>query len=305
MKRYLLHILLFFALVAVVDVIVGFGGDYLQAHAIGGYTGLTNDFAQKDTHDVLVLGSSRAKHHYDTHFLSDTLGVDVYNAGYEGCGVILANGLLELVLDRYKPKLVIFDVAYSFDIIDNPNDNNNVRYIKWLKPYYKTANVGKIIKDVSMEEWYKVHSGLIRYNSVLLNELNDNINARKFGINGYEPSNGVLPDSVNIVIDSSEHRVDLLKLKYIERLIHLSQSKGVPVVFVKSPRFGYTDSEIINPVKEICQRNNVPFYDYRCREELQRPYYFCDQSHLNAQGALFFSRMLVSETNIKDLINSN
>ena len=114
MKKYLLHILLFFAFVAVVDVSVGSFGRYLQGHAKGGSTRQFDDLVMKDQHDVLILGSSRARHHYDTPFLSDTLGLDVYNAGYDGNGVVLAVGILKMVLNRYCPKLVIFDVEPPF-----------------------------------------------------------------------------------------------------------------------------------------------------------------------------------------------
>ena len=68
MKKYITNILLFFAIVAMIDLCIGYFGDYLQAHAKGGVTMRINDIAMKDCHDVVVLGSSRAHHHYDTPF---------------------------------------------------------------------------------------------------------------------------------------------------------------------------------------------------------------------------------------------
>ena len=127
MKKFIFNILLFFGIVAVFDICVGFAGDYLQAHAKGGSTKEFNDLVKKDKHDILVLGSSRAHHHYDSPFLSDTLGLDVYNAGYNGNGVVLAYGILEMAIKNYKPKLVIFDVEPAFDINVYSEDNQHKR----------------------------------------------------------------------------------------------------------------------------------------------------------------------------------
>ena len=99
MKKYIVRIILFFAIVVLVDFVVGWAGDYLQTHAKGGDTKAINDLVKKDQHDILILGSSRAHHHYDTPFLSDTLNLDVYNAGYDGNGVILAYGILQMILE--------------------------------------------------------------------------------------------------------------------------------------------------------------------------------------------------------------
>lgn len=58
MKRYIVNILVFVAIVAVVDIGVGYAGDYLRNHAKGGETRKLNDLVMKDCHDVVILGSS-------------------------------------------------------------------------------------------------------------------------------------------------------------------------------------------------------------------------------------------------------
>ena len=81
MKRFIFKVALFFAIVAVVDMLVSFTGIYLQTHAKSGHTMRVNNLMMKDNHDVIIMGSSRAHHHYDTPFLSSALNMDVYNAG--------------------------------------------------------------------------------------------------------------------------------------------------------------------------------------------------------------------------------
>lgn len=68
---------------------------------------------------------------------------------------------------RYHPKLIIYDVEPAFDINVYRPDHGNRRYLNMLKPYYKHYGVAGIFKDISLEEWLKVHSGMIRYNSKL------------------------------------------------------------------------------------------------------------------------------------------
>lgn len=294
MKNYLLKILLFFAIVALVDTGVGLLGDYLQAHAKSGDTKRTNDLVANDTHDVLILGSSRAYHHYDTRLLSDTLGLDVYNAGYDGNGVILATGLLEMVLERYQPKLVIYDVEPVFDINVYNADNHNIRYISRLKPYYHNPAIGSIIRAVSKEEWYKSHSGMIRYNTSIVQMLKENISECKEEYCGYAPMYGEYSGEL---LESNEHlEIDSLKLSYLEKLIELAHAREVPIIFVASPKYVKAVSDVLMPVKEICNRHNVVFLDYYVDSAfIRHKEWFKEPMHLNAVGARAFSQVIAKK----------
>lgn len=295
MKKYLLKILLFFAIAVVVDFMVGCFGDYLQNHAKGGETKRINDLAINDCHDILILGSSRAHHHYDTPFLSDTLGVDIYNAGYDGNGVVLAFGLLELLLERYQPKMVLFDVEPTFDILVYNQDNNNTRYISPLKPYFRHKGVSSLMKDVSTEEWCKAHFGLIRYNSNLISMVQDYCITRNIDYKGYQPLTGCY-DSEPEQKENGVTATDKLKLRYIEKLIQRVQEKNIPIVFLASPRYGALSSSEFAPVMEICQKYGVPFLDYytdsifMCHKE-----WFNEPMHLNQVGAREYTRIVESE----------
>lgn len=292
MKKFLIHILIFFAIVAVIDLCVSILGDYLQAHAKGGMTKRTNDLVTKDHYDALILGSSRAHHHYDTPFLSDTLGLSVYNAGYDGNGVITADGLLNLVLDRYKPKLVLFDVEPAFDIYQYPNDNHYIRYISILKPYFRHPAVGNIIKEVSSEEYFKVHSGLFRYNSNLVTLLLDNLLERSVQNKGFAPLEGKYKNHFSKK-EEREEIIDTFKLRYIENLIATAKDNEVPIVFVASPKLGINNSTELMPVKEICKQCGVEFLDYYTDAEFQNPSLFKEPMHLNKDGARLFSKKIV------------
>ena len=291
----MLHILLFFGIVAAVDVGAGAIGRYLQGHAKGGSTRQFDDLVMKDRHDVLVMGSSRAHHHYDTPFLSDTLGLDVYNAGFDGNGVVLADGVLEMVLNRYKPKLVVFDVEPAFDVNEYDKDNHHTRYIKNLKPYYREAGVSDIIKDVSMAEWRKVQSGLIRYNTEILGMLVDNVINRGVERSGFQPLKGKMEKEPEPKAPKDVVR-DSFKLVYIEKLIGLCQENDVPLILVGSPKYGQKNSEALQPVKEIAKKYDVRFFDYYAEPSfMAHKEWFKEPMHLNSEGARVFSKMIAQE----------
>ena len=293
MKRYILKIILFFAIVVVTDIGVGMLGDYLQTHARKGFAKHTNDLVMKDYHDVVILGSSRAHHHYDTPFLSDTLGLDVYNAGYDGNGVVLAYGLLSMMLERYSPKLVVFDVEPAFDIYIYDSDNGHKRYLKYLKPYYKNDIISDIIRDVSEEEWYKVHSGLIRYNSIFISMISDNLRSSQDDNDGYLPLTGKYELIAKEKDENTELVVDSLKLKYVDKIIMLAQSKKVPIMIIFSPKFGVKSSESLNPIKDICKIHEVPCMDYYCDDYfMEHSELFREPMHLNSDGARLFSSQI-------------
>lgn len=293
MKRYITNIFIFFAIVISIDFGVGYAGDYLLAHAKGGSTRVFNDLVMNDSHDVLIMGSSRAHHHYDTPFLSDTLGLDVYNAGYDGCGVVLAYGILNMILERYQPKLIVYDLEPCFDVTVYNADDNHKRYISLLKPYYNQTNVGKTIKDVSSEEWYKVHSGMLRYNSSIISLLVD-YSQREISINqGYQPLTGSYKGDLLIGKGDLE-KVDSFKLAYFEKIISLAQSYDVPIVVVASPKYAENLYGNLLPAINICNEKEVPFWDYYEDEIfLQHKEWFKEPMHLNRSGARIFSVRLI------------
>lgn len=280
---------------AVVDVCVGRLGDYLQAHAKGGETKRTNDLAVRECHDIIVLGSSRAHHHYDTPFMSDTLGLDVYNAGYDGNGVVLAYGFLEMILERYQPRLVLFDIEPAFDINVYEPDNSHIRYIGHLKPYYQHAAVANVIRDVSKEEWYKVGFGMLRYNCSIISKGLDFLTNNN-DMKGFEPLFGEyqLPTDINADNNEGVKDLDLFKIEYLKKLIELAKSNNIPIVFVASPKYGSQSSVFLKPALDICNNHDVPFVDfYSDQEFMSHPEWFKEPMHLNRTGAREYSKRII------------
>ena len=297
MKRYIINIIVFFAIVSLIDIGVGLIGDHMQFYAKGGDTRKTNDLIKSDVHDIIVFGSSRANHHYDTPFLSDSLGIDVYNAGYDGNGVVLSYGLLSMILERYQPKLIIFDNEPCFDINVYAGDNGNKRYITPLKPYYRNNGVSKVIQGVSKEEYYKSFSGMMRYNTTIISKTMDYIGGGTVANQGYVPMYGVY-EGEQSTTEQKQASVDPFKLLCFENMLLLVKSKNVPILVVASPKYGEKNSKDLQPIKDLCAKYQVPFVDYYADEVFMRhKEWFNEPMHLNAGGARVFSEKLISDIN--------
>ena len=294
MKRFLKNIMFFFAFVAIIDLCVGVTGDYFQANAKGGDTRKTNDLVVRDQHDILIFGSSRACHHYNTPFLSDTLGMDVFNAGYDGNGVVLSCGLLSMVLERYQPKLIIFDVEPSFDIFNNAADNGNKRYINLLKPYFKNTVVASVIKGVSEEEYYKSYSGMMRYNTTIISKAFDYIGGHAVSNKGFVPMNGVYQGESKEHFKQTPTSIDEYKLDCLTNMLNMAKLKNVPIMLVASPKYGENNTDDLQTVITICKDSQTPFVDYYADSLfMKHKEWFNEPMHLNATGAKIFSSLLI------------
>lgn len=292
MLNVFLKISLFFFLIFLIDATVGQVGDYLSRHAKGGPTKELNDFVENDIHDIIIFGSSRAKHHYDTPFLTDILNQDVYNAGYDGNGVILAYGLLNLILERYTPKTIILDVEPAFDVNLYSPDNGCLRYIKLLKPYYKNHVISMIIKDISPKEWYMLHSGMYRYNTSVVSMLIDNVFNRLSDCRGYKPLCGEMI-SINRDFKNDELNIDKIKIKYLTKFIELCNTKNIPLILIVSPQYVENTSDILKPVIELCDKYDITFLNFYDDTYFKNSILYKDPMHLNVNGAREFSNYLL------------
>lgn len=298
MKKYITHIILFFAIVIAIDLCFGEICAYMNSHAKGGMTKQKYDLCLKDQYDVLIMGSSRAHRHYVPQIFEDTLGLSCYNAGYDGNGIILMYGIYQMIVNRYQPKMIIYDVENTFDLYEYKQDNNCTRYLAGLKPYYQQPGIMQIFKDVSYEEYYKVHSGLCRNNSTFIPMLIDCFKIRPMDVKGFSPMSGVMKKEPKAETTSASPVVDSLKMKYLRFFFEDVTYRGIPLLLVFSPKYGAFSSDDYQPIKSLCEEFDIPYIDYYANKELtSNKEWFREPMHLNESGATIFSGMIAS--NIK------
>ena len=149
MKKFIINIFYFFTLVVFVDYLFGIANLFMIEKSKGGVTKQMHNLCFKDQYDILIMGSSRAHHHYVPELVADSLGATVYNAGQDGNGIVLHYGVLQMVCQRYHPKMIVYDVYKPFDIYKYAEDQNNTRYIQPLKKYHKVNEVKEIMTSIN------------------------------------------------------------------------------------------------------------------------------------------------------------
>ena len=170
MKRYIMQIIVFFLLVFVVDFVAGKSFSYLIEHAKGGDNKRNNYICNEINQEILVFGSSRAEHHYNPLIISDSLGLSCYNCGQGGMGAILNYARYQLIIRRYHPKMVFYEVTPSFDLLSK---EDNHKFLKWIRAYYGKPGIPEVFESVDSKEKYKMLSRMYRYNTNFLQIISD------------------------------------------------------------------------------------------------------------------------------------
>lgn len=288
MKKYLFNIALFFAIVAVMDFGIGYGCEWLQDHAKGGRMKSVRQSALVQTADIVVLGSSRAHHHYVPNVITDITGLTAYNAGVDGNGIVLATGLYEMIVERYHPKMILYEITPEFDINVYDEDANDERYLGWLRPYYAKESVRRIINRISPIDRYKDMSSMFRYNSKVVDLLKDQVVRSDYTADGYAPLEGVLKEERKLK-ERAVVPIDTLKINMLEELMVKANQSDIHLIMIASPKFGEQNSDEFVAAKALCDKHGIDFWDYYTANKFQKMEYFKHFTHLNSNGANVYS----------------
>ena len=295
MRKIILKTLVFLVLVVLADFLFGNAIAYMVNHIDVGGQGRDNYICREMKDDVLVFGSSRAVHHYETQVFTDSLGLSAYNCGAEGCGILLAYARLSMATERYQPKVIIYDVVASYDLLKSDNSSQ----LKWIRNWYGRKGVAELFQDVDSSEKYKMMSHTYRYNSSFVKSAFVFLTgeAMETSIKGFVPVEGVMkPRKKRVLKGEKEVEVDSVKMKYMKKFVQLA--KGSKLIFVKSPIWYEEDSlkmEEVKPFKEWCERRRIPFHDFTNHPKyMHHEEYFKDGKHMNAVGAREFTKDLIT-----------
>ncbi len=293
MKKFIFKIIIIFTIVAIFDYFFGVVMGHVVNNINVGGQGRDNYICNVAEEDILVFGSSRAVHHYNSTILEDSLGMSCYNCGEEANGFILSYGRLLMALERHCPKVIIQDITAEFDL----HKNDNHKYLGWLKNRYERAGVSEIFDAIDKTESYKMKSQMYRYNSKFLQNIFVYLTSvsTDMGIKGYRPINEPF-DSMKIVKTEKpdDKEIDSLKIEFIHRYLELAQNSKI--YFVVSPIWYGMDSEEIAPIAQICKERNIPLFDFSNNPKyVHNDEYFKDGTHLNAFGADEFTKDLIKE----------
>lgn len=244
--------------------------------------------------DIIILGSSRASHHYVPSIFSDSLGMTCYNAGSEGMCIYYHFAMLASMIERcHYPKVIIYDVM-DLDAMEHPGPTFTLdAALDRLAPHfgeYKCIDSLFDLKD--WKEKLKLQSLTYRYNSKLVQSIKCNFIPSPED-NGYEVVVGELPDNMDFKkAEYNDCELDSQKLRYMQKMVDFAKIHQINMYFVFSPSFKDDPSRAYDAVKEIAHRNKIEIIDCYNEPALMKRELFRDLMHLNDDGAHVWSSYL-------------
>ena len=298
--RFCIAVLIVLASVAVVDEAVGKVMDWMIPQISNqGDTGKTY-FSLNDVNTpVVIVGSSRAAHHYVTEMIEDSLKMPAYNVARDGCFFSYNCCVINSILDRYTPKLIIWEngTEYLYDDMDDPLES--------LYPYYDSNTwVNKTIKEeLPFTEYARLNSNIYQYNSIV-----HRILSRYRGRNAFmdETVKGYLPlkpkklrKELQLMSEKiSSVRLSDTKVERFRQTLERAKEKGVKMIVVDSPKFKKRDKNNLSAVKmqELCQQYGSIFLDNsQLTYFLEHPELFNDATHMNDDGAKIYTKLFLDK----------
>lgn len=287
-------LIFFFLMLIAVDLSLGKLLEYFFLKINAGETSRITYSVSKANEEMIVLGSSRANHHYNTKILEDSLGFTCYNTGQDGEGILYHYGILKCILSRTAPKNIILD----FNVNEFSASEVSYNRLSYLLPHYRRhKEVQPIVNLRGPFEKVKALSSLYRFNSYLPPIVMNNVIRRKErAYNGYLPLDAYWHKQLGegiVFTDSGE--LDSVKISFFESFIRDAQKKNCNMIVLVSPFFQEIKEvpKSIKIAEEICRRNGVRFINYsQSALFLQHQEYFADVEHLNKTGAEVYTKMV-------------
>lgn len=285
-------VLLFILVLIVVDTAIGFSLNRLYLNSLYGIYGRQIEALDDFNDDLLILGSSRAAHHYNPEIFEEELNLSAFNAGSDGMCIYYHYAILNHIIhSQDKPKIILLDVI-ALDVAKSTGATFSLEAaLNRLKPHYGKSNmVDELFSDIKWNEKIALSSSMYRYNSQILQILSSNFISDN-NYKGYSPL--YKTQEINkIVVAEDEIIIDELKLSYLTKTIQLCLSHNIPLILCYSPSTIKPNENFIRVIEELSLKYGVPFYNL-FTENIQK-YSFQDDTHLNAKGADIFTKDLIS-----------
>lgn len=298
--RFGVAVLIVLASVAVVDVAVGKVMDWMLPQISNqGDSGKTYYSLNDVNTPVVIVGSSRAAHHYVTEMIEDSLLMPAYNVARDGCFFSYNCCVINSILDRYAPELIIWEngTEYLYEGISDPLES--------LYPYYSQNKwVSRTIQEeLPLTEYLRLNSNIYQYNSIVHRILMRYLGRHSFSdgtIKGYLP---LAPKQLKkqLALEKEELESSALSEIKIERFrstLERAQKIGVRIVVVDSPKYKLRTYENLSASKmqELCERYGALYIDNsQLPYFLDHPELFNDATHMNDDGAKVYTELFLKQ----------
>ncbi len=250
--------------------------------------------------NVIVLGTSRARRHYDVQVLREVLGTTVFNAGCDGQLLPYVRAAADLILQDYKPSLMIVNVEPSMLV---EGRGGYARAAALASYFDESAVVRELLYATGPLARVRYLCRAHRHNQSAVELLANAVFTDRRKV-GYEPILRVAPiaelEAQTRDVPTGVLAVDAGLLAVLRELVESVQDAGVQVVLASAPCWRpdhrpdprYVDIEraiatlaVEAGVEYVAiGQHNAPMF--------RNPSFFADAKHLNGPGARVFTTLL-------------
>ena len=306
--KYLLCVISACLAVVVADKSIGLIMDYLWRSIPVTQDMGKGQYARNEVNtDVVVIGSSRAAHHYDANMLSDSLGLSAYNVGLDGCFFLDNCCVMHALMERYSPKIIILEIAADAMYEEASNNLEGLYNYYWNDLYVKDI----VDKEEGWQTGVKLMSSLYRHNANSFKTIGYGIRGLRAG-RVEDPLRGYVPipyrekrkelELKGSVSDGTELTVSQRKVGLLRGLLATAMEKGIDVYVITSPSFHRPNTRFDKSTAAIeatCRTCDASYWDYSAEPMfLDNPRWFNDGAHLNEIGAREFTSLIAARIKI-------
>lgn len=293
MKKFLIGITLFFAVMVAADFIFGKVMYFAESQS----SSQNYHCMYEADEDVLILGSSFAVRNLVPSVIEDALGVSCYNAGEAGNGSMVAWVRYNMFIKNHIPKLIIYALTPQYDYVKS---DDYTKYLNIVKPYFShEESVVNMYEDLmSWSDRLILSSNFVKFNSYGAQLVYYWLSKKNIGLQGYEPLYGTfIPHKNDELRTKKEYEIDEQKMGYLELLFDDITNRGIPIICILTP--DYREDFDLYQYKEgllLCEKYDIRVINHKYYDGIsQNNYYFYDKGHLNDTGARFYSSLLCNE----------
>jgi hypothetical protein len=294
-KKIIINIVIVFFVTLAIDFAFGRMLRYFYFKEKTGLHFRTTYVMESNRADILIFGSSTASHHYIPDIFETSMKMSCYNAGRDNTCIFYQTAILKSVLKRYSPRIIVLDFP-GVEIEMKEYDQ-----LSSLLPYYRThEEIRNILELKSPFEKIKLLSEIYPFNSqfssIVVGYLKINKKIKPDN-NGYIALNNQWIAYFDSIPNSNNYLVDSKKLSSFREFISLAKGSRAKVFVVYPPLFQKCDNrQEIEVCNRICNSENVPFWDFSNDSLfLYNKQLFHDLTHLNHEGAIVFSNLVVKK----------
>jgi hypothetical protein len=291
MKKITLKIVFFLVLVVSIDIALGHLLEYLYFKQKKGKSSRITKVLENVKSDILIFGSSRAVQHYDPFIIEKMTGLSTFNVGLDGQSIIYQKAILEVILTRHQPKLIVLEL---FEGMDFSSGTNQYDRLSVLLPYVKKySSINNIVLQRSRFEKVKLLSKTYPYNSLLIRIIEGNIeltNTDKSNT-GFVPKSGHWNLPIK-EITKTQPNYDEAKVQYFYDFVNICKQKNISLFVIISPKFEKCE-DCFSFSQEICDFAKIQLHNYSSDNIfVSNIKYFENPSHLNSEGAKVYSEFI-------------